>query len=112
MTEKDGYMVVIPDSIRKQIEGAPEDVQEDIEKLIKGFVDGTINPKEVGEPVNLVDLKEKLLCGKCGTKNIEWTSDGVEEVYYRCGNCESHAWMTIEEYEDAKQRHPECVFSE
>lgn len=50
--KKDRYMVVIPDRIRKQIEGAPEEVQEDIEKLIKGFVDGTINPKEVGESVS------------------------------------------------------------
>lgn len=113
MKEKDeGYVVVIPESIRKQIEEAPDDVQEDIEKLIKGFVDGTLNPKEVGESVDLSDVKEKLMCGACGSKNISWTSDSVEEVYYRCFDCEEHAWMTIEEYEDAKKRHPECVFTE
>lgn len=58
MTEEDdGYMVVIPESIKKQIEEAPEEVREDIEKLIKGFVDGTIDPKEVGEPVSDEELE-------------------------------------------------------
>ena len=108
--EKEGYVVVIPENVQKMIEGAPEDAREDIEKLIKGFVDGTINPQEVGEPLELVDMKEKLLCGACGSKNISWTSDGIEEVYYRCFACEAHAWMTLEEYEDAKKRHPECIF--
>jgi len=52
MTKKDEYMVVIPEKVKKMIEDAPEEVREDIEKLIKGFVDGTIDPKEVGEPVS------------------------------------------------------------
>ncbi len=58
MTEKDGYMVVIPERIKKQIEDAPEEVREDIEKLVKGFVDGTINPHEVGEPVSDEEFEE------------------------------------------------------
>jgi hypothetical protein len=50
--QSEGYVVAIPDSIRKKIEEAPVEVQEDIEKLIQGFVDGTIDPHEVGEPVS------------------------------------------------------------
>jgi hypothetical protein len=108
--EKDGYMVVIPDRIKKKIEDAPDEVKEEIEKLMQGFISGELNPMMVGsgKRVNWKPMKKKLRCGKCGSREITWNRDG-EEVYYHC-ECGESAWMYYKEYLRAMKTHPDAVF--
>lgn len=107
--KKKGFTVVIPDYIRKQIEAAPDEVKVEIEKLTKGFVDGTIDPAKAGTRVHPKPLKRKLKCRECLSKDISWFRDG-DEVYYRCASCGEHAWMYYKEYLHACRKHPEMVF--
>ena len=109
--DKSGYTVVIPEHIKKKIEEAPPEVQEEIEKLVKKFVTGDLDPTKVGKEVHFKELIEKLRCGECGSKDIDWNlEEDDEEVYYRCHACCESAWMTKAEYEVAKKRHPDLVF--
>ena len=109
--ETNEKIIVIPDEIVKQIKEAPKKVQEEIERLIQGFQDGTIDPMKVGKPMNILDCEEKLKCAECKSKNISWIIEVEDkEVFYKCADCKAKGWMTLEEYEEAKKVCPQLVF--
>jgi len=101
----------VPESVQSQMESLPKEVREKIDAIMDGFVSGELQPDEIGVPVNFKELLEKLKCGKCGAITIDWHIDEPEgEVYYQCHSCGETAWMTKEEYEEAKRKHPDLVF--
>ena len=56
---KKGYKIMSHPDIMKDMEDMPDDVAEELEKLFKGFKDGTIDPVDVGEPVDLKELEKE-----------------------------------------------------
>ena len=112
MAKQKGYTVIIPEDVARQIEEAPDEVKAEIEALVKAFVEGSKNPAKVGKKMKVEEPVEKLLCGACGSKDIDWSVEvDDDEVYYRCHNCGEHAWMTKGEFEVAKKRHPDLLFT-
>jgi hypothetical protein len=58
-----------------------------------------------------VDAPIKLLCGQCGSKQIDWIVDkGSNEILYECFDCGERGWMTMYEYKKACKRFQESVF--
>jgi len=100
-------IVVIPKEVQEKIdkEGLGEEFDKVIDKLQKGEI--------VGTPMDCQDLKVKLLCAECGTKNIMWYLEkNSNEVYYMCKDCKFSGWMYLGEYNKALKNNPECVFED
>lgn len=98
------YMVVIPEDINEKIKDSPiaEEMEEVIQKLMKGEM--------VGEKMDLVECKQKLLCGECGSQNVSWTMDKIsKEVYFKCFGCGESSWMYEKEYKQAVKENPDCI---
>lgn len=45
-----GYKVVIPEEVKRKIDAAPKAVRKELERIIRGFESGTIDPVKIGEP--------------------------------------------------------------
>lgn len=54
MEKRKRYKVVIPQHVWDQIVNAPESVKKEIEKLVKGFRDGSIDPLTAGEQIGSI----------------------------------------------------------
>lgn len=105
--EKKEMIAIIPKEVQDQLNNLPkkdrDSINEAIDKLCTGEVEG--------EPFEPVELKKKLMCGECGSKNIHWFQDKhSKEVNYFCDDCGLSAWMYDWEYEEAMEKHPDLVF--
>lgn len=88
----------------------PDEVYEELVKIIKCFKEGGLDPTKVGKPMDLVELKIKLLCPKCDSNNVEWFLDrNSNEVDFHCLKCVEGFWMTHNEYKDAIKRNPDKI---
>lgn len=104
MRKKKERIVVIPKSVLDKV---PEECKEEFDKVIEKLQKG----ENVGRKMNLIPLKKKLLCGKCGSHYISWTLDkNNKEVYYRCDTCGEHAWMYLSEYKKALKKYSHLIF--
>lgn len=101
---KKKYSVIAP---KELLEKLPENIRKEVDKLMDDMVSGEFNPETDGTEIRQI-TDEYLLCGKCGSENIDWFLGGGE-VDYMCNNCNAKAWMTIEEFEKAKKKHPNLV---
>ena len=80
------------------------------EKLIIGLKTGKIDPTKIGQPVDWKELKVKLKCPKCQSKEVEWLLDkNSKEVTFHCLACSNSFWMTKKEYEKAIKKNPDCI---
>ena len=108
--EKKKWKVEFSEDVLKKFEDIPDDVSEELERLIKGFKTGELDPTKVGQPVDWVDLKIKLECPKCKSKNVEWLLDrNSNEVTFHCLKCSEGFWMTYEEYKNAVNKNPNKI---
>lgn len=87
-----------------------DSVLEELEKLIKGFKTGELDPTKIGQPVEWVDLDIKLMCPKCESRNVEWMLDkNSNEVTFHCLKCSESFWMTKKEYKNAVKKNPNKI---
>lgn len=104
------WKVEFSDEVLKKFEDIPDDVSEEFEKLIKGFKTGELDPTKIGEPVDWIELKIKLRCPSCDSKDVEWLLDkNSNEVTFHCLKCSEGFWMTKQEYEKAIKKNPDCI---
>ena len=97
------------EAVRK-LKDIPDDVYEEFEKMVKGFKEGKLDPKKVGQPIKWVELKIKLKCPDCKSNNVEWLLDkNSNEVTFHCLKCSESFWMTYEEYKKAVKRNPDKI---
>lgn len=56
---KKKWKVMMHEDVMKDMDNLdiPEEVEQELAELIKGFKDGTIDPAEVGEPIDLEELE-------------------------------------------------------
>ncbi len=102
------FKVTTTEEFDKQFQNVPDEVAESIEKLIKGFKTGKINPKKVGTKLKQCEIK--LICESCDSKNVSWLLDkNSNEVYFTCKDCGKTYWMTLKEYNKAIKKFPECI---
>lgn len=59
MDKEKKYKVKLAKGVMEDMEDVPEDVEKELNNLIKGFKDGSIDPKKIGEPVNMEKLREE-----------------------------------------------------
>ena len=89
-----------------------EEVSNGIKEFVEKIQNGKYKPEELGQPIKPVNLKLKLLCGNCGSRNIYWWMDkNSREVYYNCENCGESAWMTEKEYKSLLKKYPKLIFT-
>jgi len=123
MAKKKGKekIVIGTEKFTKKFEELPSEIQEELEKIFEGFASGEIDPTKVGTEIEREPLQKKLLCGKCGSKDIEWWLNKAigkrkrgeaDDVSYNCNACGESAWMWYGEYLDALRRHKEWVFED
>lgn len=107
---KKKWKVVCSEEATKKFDDLPDNVAEELGRLIKGFKTGKLDPSKVGQPIDWVELKTKLKCPECKGKKVEWLLDkNSNEVTFHCLACSESFWMTIEEYKDAVKKHSDCV---
>jgi hypothetical protein len=108
MNEK--WKVVGSEKFMKQSKDLPEEVYEELTKVILGFKSGEIDPTKIGKPVDYIDLDIKLRCPSCGSYNVNWLLDkNSNEVDFHCLECDESFWMTYGEYKNAIKKNSDCI---
>jgi len=108
--KKKKWKVVFSENVLNSFEDIPDAVSEEFEKLIKGFKTGKLNPTKIGQPVDWIELKLKLKCPECKSKDVEWLLDkNSNEVTFHCLKCTERFWMTFDEYKNAVKKNPDCI---
>jgi ribosomal protein L33 len=112
MKMKKKWKVEFSEEALKKVEDMPDKVYEKFEKIIKGLKTGKLDPKKIGKPTKLVELKTKLKCPECKSNEVEWLLDkNSNEVTFHCLKCSECFWMTYKEYKDAIKRNPDKIVS-
>jgi len=106
MTKKNKkWKVTFSPEATKKLKDIPDEVHKELERIIKGFKTGKLNPKKLGQPVNWKELDIKLECPECKSKEVEWLLDkNSNEVTFHCLKCSESFWMTHEEYKGTIER--------
>ena len=104
--------IIIPLQTQNDINKLPTQDKKailDALKLISNMtVEALLSKSTKFEPV---EAPVKLLCGQCGSKQIDWFVDkGSNEVLYGCLNCGENGWMTMYEYRKACKIFQDCIF--
>ena len=108
--EKKKWKVTFSDEVLEKFKEIPDNVAEEFEKIIKGFKEGRLDPKKVGQPVDWVELKVKLKCPACKSGDVKWLLDkNSNEVDFHCQKCGESFWMTYEGYTKTVKRNPDKV---
>ena len=108
--EKKKWKVTFSDEVLEKFKEIPDNVAEEFEKIIKGFKTGELDPTKIGQPINRIELKVKLRCPECKSKNVEWLLDkNSKEVTFHCLKCSGGFWMTFDEYKQAINKNPDCI---
>lgn len=93
-----------------KIEDIPDDIAQEIEKIIIGFKTGKLDPTTFGTPINWVELDIRLKCPECKSNNVKWLLDrNSNEVTFRCLKCKEGFWMTHKEYKNAIKKYPKDI---
>ena len=109
-TKNRRWKIEFSDQAKKKVDEMPDDVYPELEKIIKGFKTGKLNPMKLGKPIDWSQVKIKLICPECKTKKVEWLLDkNSKEVDFHCVNCSESFWMTYEEYKSAIKRNPDKI---
>ena len=88
----------------------PNEVYEELVKIIRGFKEGKLDPMKKGKPMDLVSLNIKLRCPECYSKDVEWFLDkNSNEVDFHCLKCRESFWMTYKEYKAAIKKNPDKI---
>jgi len=104
------WKVVFSSEATKKLQRIPDEVHEELEKIIKGLKTGKLNPETLGQPVDWVELGVKLECPECKSKEVEWLLDrNSDEVTFHCIKCSESFWMTHEEYNGAVSRNKDKI---
>src|SRR3989344_4736564 len=107
---KKKWKVTFSDEVLEKFKEIPDNIVEEFEKIIKGFKTGELDPTKIGQPIDWIELKVKLKCPKCKSKNVEWLLDkNSNEVTFHCLKCSEGFWMTINEYKKAIKKNPDCT---
>ena len=102
------WKVKFSDEATKKLDDLPDKVYDELVKIVKGFKDGKLNPKKVGQPINWIELDSKLKCPKCKSNKVEWLLDkNSDEATFHCLNCGESFWMTHKEYNEAVKKNPD-----
>ncbi len=106
------WKVAFSSEATKKLNEIPDEVHQELERIIKGFKTGKLNPKTLGQPVDYEELFVKLECPECTSKEVEWLLDkNSEEVTFHCLKCSESFWMTHEEYKGAVSRNKDKVIN-
>lgn len=109
-TKNKKWNVSFSEEATKKLDDMPDDVYEELTKIVKGFQTGKLDPKKVGQPVDLVELQIKLICPECKSHKVEWLLDkNSDEVTFHCLNCNESFWMTYEEYKKAIEKNKDKI---
>jgi hypothetical protein len=54
-----GYKIFSHPDVMKDMEQVPDDVLEELDRIIVGLKNGTIDPSEIGEPVDMRELQKE-----------------------------------------------------
>ena len=104
------WKVEFSEQASKKIDEMPDKAYKELEKIIKRFKTGKIDPTKLGKPIDWKSLKVKLICPECKSKNAEWFLDkNSNKVDFHCLNCDESFWMTHKEYKDAVKRNPDKI---
>lgn len=104
------WKIEFSDETLKKADDLPDEVYDELSKIIKGFKEGKLDPTKIGQPVDFVDLDKKLKCLECDSNDVEWILDkNSKEVTFHCLKCGESFWMTHSEYKDAVKRNPDRV---
>lgn len=107
---KKKWKVVASNEFMKKSKDLPDDVYEKLTDVIQCFKSGELDPEKVGEPIDFIELKIKLVCPECKSKDVEWLLDkNSDEVTFYCLNCSESFWMTYDEYKGAVTRNPDKI---
>ncbi len=107
---KKKFKVEFSDDSLKKINNLPDNAYNKLCDIVKGLKSGKLNPKTLGKPLDWIDLKIKLICPRCKSKEVEWLLDkNSNEVDFHCLNCMESFWMTYKEYKKAVKRNPDKV---
>jgi hypothetical protein len=102
--------IKLSEEATKKVDSLPEEVYEELVKVIKGFKTGKLNPEKMGQPVDWIKLNKKLICPECDSREVEWLLDkNSDEVTFHCLKCSESFWMTHEEYKNAIKRNPNKI---
>lgn len=108
--KKKKWKIKFHEDVLKKLEEIPDDVAEEFEKLIIGFKRGEIDPRNIGQPINWIELKVKLKCPKCKSKEVEWLLDkNSNEVTFHCSACKEGFWMTYKKYKKTINKNKDCI---
>ncbi len=108
--ENKKWKIKFSEEALKKSQEMPDEVYEKFEEIIKGFKEGKLDPKKVGQPIDWIELKIKLECPKCKSDKVEWLLDkNSDEVTFHCLKCGESFWMTHKEYKDAIKRNSDKI---
>ncbi len=108
-TKKKWKVTFSKEALRK-FDDLPDNVAEELEKVIRGFKTGKLDPRKLGNPVDWLELKVKLKCPECKSIKVEWLLDkNSNEITFNCLVCGESFWMTLDEYKDAVKKNQDCI---
>lgn len=108
--KKNKWKVEFSKEFLNKIEDIPNEVGEELEKIIIGFKTGKLDPTKIGNPIEWIELDIRLKCPECESNNIQWLLDrNSNEVTFRCLKCSEGFWMTYKEYKDTIKRNPQNI---
>ena len=108
--ENKKWKVEFSKNVTEKLGDLPDDAYDELVKVVKGFKEGKLDPKKIGQPMDLADLDTKLKCPKCDSEEVEWMLDkNSNEVDFHCLKCGECFWMTHNEYKDAIKRNPSQI---
>ena len=104
------WKVKFSEDALEKIDELPDDVYNELTRIVKGFKTGKLDPANIGKPVKWEELKVKLRCPDCGSGEVEWLLDkNSDEVTFHCLKCNESFWMTYKEYKNAVKRNPDKI---
>ena len=82
------WKVAFSPEVVNKLKDMPDEVHQELERIIKGFKTGELDPKKLGQPVDYQELSVKLECPECTSKEVEWLLDkNSSEVTFHCLKC-------------------------
>lgn len=102
------WKVKFSEEATRKLDALPDNVYNELIRLVKGLKEGKIDPIKMGRPVDWVELDLKLICPECNSNNVEWLLDkNSNEVTFHCFKCDESFWMTYKEYKVAIRKNPD-----
>lgn len=108
--ERKERIVIIPDSVAQRIAEEPQEVQDEINRIIESLESGDLDPLEHSDPMEFVQ-GERLLCAECTSNNIQWMRCVTDdEHFFQCFDCGNKGFMDGQEFHELLISRRELVF--